>query len=53
MIKFIPPGQEDVPDNAFWTERGQQVHDAEPGRFGRGRLEVVRDTYHRLAGQLP
>jgi len=51
-IKFIPPGQEDVPDDAFWTERGRQIRSAEPGRFNRGRLLVVRDTYHRLAGHV-
>ncbi len=51
VIKFIPPGQEQVPDEAFWTERGRKVHSAEPGRFNRGRLEVVRDTYQDLASQ--
>jgi len=51
-IKFIPTGQEDVPDDAFWTERGRQIRSAEPGRFNRGRLLVVRDTYHRLAGHV-
>jgi hypothetical protein len=52
VIKFIPPGEEDVPAEAFWTERGQQMYGAEPGRFSRGRLEVVQDTYQRLADQV-
>jgi len=52
VIKFIPDGQEHVPDSAFWTRRGWEVRNAEPGRFGRGRLQVVRDTYHELAGNV-
>lgn len=49
VLKFIPDGEDDVPLRAFWSERGQQVRDAEPGRFRRERLEVVRDTYRELA----
>ena len=51
VLKFIPDGEELVPEAAFWTERGREVHSAEPGRFSRGRLQVVRDTYRELAGQ--
>ncbi|WP_240780015.1 hypothetical protein [Nonomuraea zeae] len=49
VLKFIPEGQEEVPQDAFWSARGQEVRDAEPPRFRRDRLEVVRDTYRDLA----
>ncbi|TMR08414.1 hypothetical protein ETD86_47910 [Nonomuraea turkmeniaca] len=49
VLKFIPDGHEHVPDHAFWSELGRQVRDAEPARFRRERLEVVRDTYRDLA----
>jgi len=52
VIKFIPTGWEQVPDEGFWTERGRSVRSAEPGRFSRGRLQVVLDTYQELAGQV-
>ncbi|GAA2207359.1 hypothetical protein GCM10009850_028170 [Nonomuraea monospora] len=49
VLKFIPEGQDDVPADAFWSARGQEVRDAEPPRFRRDRLLVVRDTYRDLA----
>ncbi|MCG5216431.1 hypothetical protein [Streptosporangium sp. KLBMP 9127] len=49
VLKFLPEGQDDVPSDAFWSARGQEVHDAEPPRFRRDRLLVVRDTYRDLA----
>ena len=49
VIKFIPPGQDSVPDDAFWTDRGRAVHAAEPGRFGLDRLLIIRNTYRDLA----
>lgn len=52
VVKFIPPAQDEVPDGAFWSDRGRQVRNAEPGRFRRDRLLVVRDTYRDLAGPL-
>jgi hypothetical protein len=45
VVKFIPPGEDVVPAEAFWTEEGRRVYDAEPGRFRRGRLQVVLETY--------
>ncbi len=45
VLKFVPPGAERVPDDAFWSERGRAVRDREPGRFRRARLEAVRDAY--------
>lgn len=51
VIKFVPPGAEEVPDDGFWSERGLQVRAAEPGRFRLDRLLVVRDTYRDLVGR--
>ncbi|MDH2425070.1 hypothetical protein [Sphaerisporangium sp. TRM90804] len=49
VVKFIPPGAEEVPATAFWSERGTRLRDSEPGRFQVDRLLVVRDAYRRLA----
>ncbi len=38
---------------AFWSQRGRQVRDAQPGRFRRLRLEAARDTYRALLAELP
>lgn len=48
VLKFVEPGAEEVPDSAFWSERGLKVRAAEPGRFTVDRLQVVRDTYRDL-----
>lgn len=48
VVKFIPPGRDAVPEDAFWTDDGRRVRDAEPGRFRLERLLLVRDTYRRL-----
>ncbi|TCO50021.1 hypothetical protein EV646_10292 [Kribbella antiqua] len=45
VVKFIPPGADVVPDDAFWTGEGRATLDAEPGRFRLERLLVVRDSY--------
>jgi hypothetical protein len=45
VLKFVPDGAESVPDSAFWSRRGREVRDREPGRFRRRRLQLVRDTY--------
>lgn len=52
VIAFVPPGAARVPDSAFSSSMGRQVRDREPGRFGRGRLEVVRDTYRQILAEL-
>ncbi|NUW32343.1 hypothetical protein HTZ77_13005 [Nonomuraea sp. SMC257] len=49
VVKFVPPGADAVPDDAFWSERGQGMRATEPGRFELDRLLVVRDTYQELA----
>ncbi|GGP98307.1 hypothetical protein [Streptosporangium pseudovulgare] len=51
VVKFVPPGQEEVPGEAFWTERGRRMRDAGPGRFRLDRLLVVRDAYRSMAAQ--
>jgi hypothetical protein len=53
VLKFIPDGQDDLPDQAFWSERGARVREEEPRRFGRERLMIVRDTYRDLAAEYP
>lgn len=45
VIKFVPPDADAVPDDAFWTDAGRALRDAEPGRFRVERLLVVRDSY--------
>jgi hypothetical protein len=45
VLKFIPEDGESVPPTGFWTDRGREVRQSEPGRFRRERLEIVRDTY--------
>lgn len=48
VLAAVPAGGEEVPPDAFATELGRQVWAAEPGRFYRDRLEVVRDTYREV-----
>jgi hypothetical protein len=48
VVKFVPAGQDAVPEDEFWTPEGLAVRDAEPGRFRLDRLLVVRDTYDDL-----
>jgi hypothetical protein len=45
VIKFLPDGFDNVPDTAFWTERGRMVREREPARFRRARLAAIRDAY--------
>lgn len=52
VAKFIPAGEHEIPDNAFASERGRLLHQREPGRFRRDRLEAVRATYAELLAQL-
>lgn len=52
VLKFIPAGSEQVPEQAFVTDRGRAAYAKEPGRFRRPRLEAVRSTYANIAAQL-
>ncbi|MFF7359064.1 hypothetical protein ACFZA1_41695 [Streptomyces filipinensis] len=40
ILKFIPPGQDAVPAEAFTSERGRARYQREPGKFARRRLEM-------------
>jgi len=51
IAKFVPPGADEPPAEAFTSERGQAVRAAEPGRFRRARLAAVRATYAANAGR--
>jgi len=48
VLKFVPPGASAVPAAAFSSDAGRRLHAAEPGRFGRARLEAVLETYREL-----
>ncbi|MCG5218935.1 hypothetical protein [Streptosporangium sp. KLBMP 9127] len=45
----VARSRDEVPAEAFWSDRGQRVRDAEPSRFQLDRLMVVRGTYRDLA----
>jgi hypothetical protein len=53
ILKFVPAGAARVPAEAFRTAKGLDVYAAEPGRFERERLEIVRDTYRDALARLP
>jgi hypothetical protein len=38
VLKFLPPGVDEVPPAAFWTEVGTATYQREPERFTRSRL---------------
>lgn len=52
VLAFVPADGDAVPSDAFRTEHGESVYQAEPGRFYRDRLEVVRNTYREILGEL-
>lgn len=52
VLAFIPDGQDAVPFDSLRSTRGRAVYDAEPGRFYRDRLEVVRDTYREILAEI-
>ncbi|GAA3155994.1 hypothetical protein GCM10020001_094890 [Nonomuraea salmonea] len=51
VVKFIPPGADEVPDDGFWSQRGREMRAAEPGRFQLDRLLIVRDSFRDLAAR--
>ncbi|MET8148606.1 hypothetical protein ACIBSW_35235 [Actinoplanes sp. NPDC049668] len=51
VLKFIPEGTDAVPPTAFFTDRGREVYQREPGRFRRDRLTAVRQAYAGLLHQ--
>lgn len=52
VLKFIPPAEEMVPDEAFWTPRGRKVRAEElPFRFRRNMIQVRIDSYQKSLRQ--
>jgi hypothetical protein len=50
ILKFIPPGQDAVPADAFTSDMGRARYRREPGKFDRDILEMnVRDAQAVLA----
>jgi hypothetical protein len=49
VLKFVPDGASEVPDEALWSNRGSRVFQEDPRRFLRPKLEHLRDLYRRLA----
>jgi len=47
--KFVPPGADAVPAEAFRTPNGRATYDAEPGRFHVERLAIVEGVYREIA----
>jgi hypothetical protein len=50
-LKFLPPGAEDLPRSAVWTEDGLAVFAEAPSRFGRTWLTHTMESYRRWAGR--
>jgi hypothetical protein len=54
VVKFIPSGEERVPPEAIWTDRGRAEFARDPLRLRRDRMAVLeaayRDSAVRLAG---
>jgi hypothetical protein len=49
--KFMPYGADVVSPEALWSPTGRAVYAAEPGRFERGRLELLENSLRdRAAG---
>ncbi|GIG57042.1 hypothetical protein Lfu02_14140 [Longispora fulva] len=49
VLKFVPAGADQVPPEAFFSERGREVYATEPGRFRAARLKAVEYAYRELA----
>jgi hypothetical protein len=48
VLKFVPPGADAVPEEAFTAPEGWMVYQEEPGRFRRDRLRAVLVTYRDM-----
>jgi hypothetical protein len=53
VLNFIPAGAEEVPQQAFWTERGRARYAAEPTRFRRTRLSARRAAFEEMLAASP
>jgi hypothetical protein len=47
--KFVAVGADTVAPEALWSPTGRAVHEAEPGRFDRQRLELLENIFRDLA----
>ena len=52
VLLFLPPGADEFPDSAFWSDQGCSVRAADPGRFDRERIEAVQGVYRQLLAAL-
>jgi hypothetical protein len=48
VLRFLPGGAHELPDSAFWTERGREARRADPARFTRAALQHRLLTYQQL-----
>ncbi|WP_203861653.1 hypothetical protein [Plantactinospora mayteni] len=51
VLKFVPEGADQVPESAFWSDRGRAVRERDPDRFSRLRLAASRAAYRRLLAE--
>lgn len=49
--KFIPPGADTVPVDAFFTPSGKEVYDFDPSAFRRERVDADEARYQRLTDE--
>ena len=53
VVKFIAPGEDEVPAHAFWSDLGRRERDAEPARFTLDRLLEMRRHYREQMRRYP
>lgn len=53
ILKFIPPGADRVPEDAFFHEPGRALHAKDPARFRRDRLASVLAAYREVLATMP
>jgi len=53
IAKYLPPGADEVPDHAVWTDQGRQARATWPAAFTRVRVAASREEYLRLGTELP
>jgi len=52
VLAFVPPDADAVPFESLRTDRGRATFDAQPGRFYKDRLEVIRATYQQILTEM-
>ncbi|WP_214407013.1 hypothetical protein [Pseudonocardia lacus] len=48
VLRFLPDAADELPDSAFWTERGRATRRADPDLFTRAALTHRLQTYEQL-----